>query len=212
MTRTKTHLTFLVDASGSMGSIRQDVIGGVNAMIEDQRQETGKCRITIIAFDSRQPSQVIRDRVKLKDCKDLTIDEYQPRSMTPLLDAMGQAITRIEDKDDWQQIFAVYTDGMENASKEYTTGSLKALVESKIKDHEWVFTYLGAGQDAFAQAQSMGVPTANASSLNLGADSYRGGTQSVSTMTRGVRRSRAGGQSVQVDDVYASTGVEKPKE
>lgn len=142
--RTKTHVTLLLDASGSMSPLQDDVIGATNQFADDQAKIEGECKVSVIAFDSHNHAQILRDRVNVNDYEPITATEYVPRGGTPLLDAMGEAIQRIKDKPKWQQVFAVYdfrkaleAVGQENSSAEWTNDSLAKLVKAKTDDHEW---------------------------------------------------------------------------
>jgi hypothetical protein len=106
---------------------------------------------------------VIRDRVPSTGCADLGADEYQPRAQTPLLDAVGHGVSLLDrsKQPDERAILAVMTDGLENASREYTKDTIKALLDRKQKEDGWLVLYLGAGHDAWQQAHSMGLHAGN---------------------------------------------------
>lgn len=176
------HLYFLLDRTGSMMPIRTDVIGGFNTFLADQKAKPGECVMTAIQFDSGGPFDVICEAKPLDQVAELTIDTYAPRGMTPLLDAEGRAMVMAEERAAKRAaagepaeaiVFATYTDGLENASSEWTFEALAA----KKKEHEgdWAFLYLGAGHDAYSQSQHMGTRVVNTSSV--GRDTA--GTQAV---------------------------------
>lgn len=147
-------LIFLLDRSGSMETCRDDTIGGFNAFVSDQKTLGGK--LTLVQFD-HEIKNVYED-TPLGDVAPLTIETFQPRGSTALMDAIGRTIKAHDSKTG--VVFIIQTDGEENSSHTYTKAHIKDLIEQKTKDG-WTFMYLGANQDAFAEAGSMGIaPTA----------------------------------------------------
>ena len=155
-----THLYFLLDRSGSMQSIKSDIEGGFQAFVEEQRTATGECRATLAQFDDVY-ELVYADR-PIADVPPL---DLQPRNMTALHDAMGRLITEAgqklaamkEEERPGTVIVAIMTDGLENASKEWTGPSIKALVTQQTNVFGWTFMYMGADQDAIEVGESLGI-------------------------------------------------------
>ena len=146
-------LIFLLDRSGSMETCRTDTIGGFNAFVADQKTLGGK--LTLVQFDHEINN--VFENVPLGEVNPLTSDTFQPRGSTALMDAIGRTI-----KTHWSKkgvVFIIQTDGEENSSHSYTKAHIKDLIEQKTKDG-WTFMYLGANQDAFAEAGSMGIAPA----------------------------------------------------
>lgn len=141
---------FLLDVSGSMESCWDDTIGGFNSFLSDQKATGG--RLTLVQFDHEYT--VTCSRTPIKDVKPLTRETYKPRGSTALLDAIGTMIK------DWtaraKPSVVILTDGLENSSKKFTKAHIKDLIEAKTKEG-WTFAYLGANQDAFAEAGSIGI-------------------------------------------------------
>jgi hypothetical protein len=161
MTRSDlTHLYFLLDRSGSMQSIKSDIEGGFAAFVDEQRNGAGECRATLAQFDDVY-EVVYADR-PIADVPPL---DLQPRNMTALHDAMGRLITdagaRLDALPEGQRpgtvIVAIMTDGLENASKEWTGASIKALVSQQSNAYNWTFMYMGADQDAVEVGASLGI-------------------------------------------------------
>jgi len=161
MTRSDlTHLYFLLDRSGSMQSIKTDTEGGFAAFIEEQRRAPGECRVTLAQFDNEY-DVVYADR-PLADVPPL---DLQPRGSTALLDAMGRTISDAgtalaalrESERPGTVIVAIMTDGMENASHEWTHPAIKALVTQQSGQWGWQFMYMGADQDAIEVGAQLGV-------------------------------------------------------
>ncbi len=161
MTRSDlTHLYFLLDRSGSMQSIKSDIEGGFAAFVEEQRTGVGECRATLAQFDDVY-EEVYADR----PVGDVPPLDLQPRNMTALHDAMGRLITdagaKLDALPDSERpgtvIVAIMTDGLENASKEWTRASIRALVSQQSNTYGWTFMYMGADQDAVEVGESLGV-------------------------------------------------------
>jgi Mg-chelatase subunit ChlD len=142
-------LIFLLDRSGSMELCRDDTIGGFNSFVKDQAVIGGK--LTLIQFDHE--IQTTYTNVELKDIVPLTIETFQPRGSTALLDAIGETIKSPKCT---HPVVIILTDGQENSSTKFTKAHIKDLIEQKTKDG-WTFMYLGANQDAFAEAGAMGI-------------------------------------------------------
>ena len=90
------HISIVLDRSGSMASIADDIVGGFNEFLREQRKRDGEARVTLVQFDGQDPFEILVDGRDLRDVQDLTRDRYQPRGMTPLLDATGRMILRID--------------------------------------------------------------------------------------------------------------------
>lgn len=158
-----TELVFILDRSGSMQGLEADTIGGFNAMLEKQKREPGEAFVSTILFDDRV--EVLHDRVKLDEAAPITEKEYFVRGCTALLDAVGGAIhhignvhkyARSEDVPE-RTVFVITTDGMENASRRYTAGKVKRMIEHEKEKYGWEFLFLGANIDAVETAASLGI-------------------------------------------------------
>jgi uncharacterized protein YegL len=160
----KTMICLILDRSGSMAGRENDVIGGVNSFIEDQKKLPDPASVAFVRFDTGHIER-FRPMQDLAKVEPLTRDDFQPRGGTPLLDAVGQTITALDN--DWKAekpdrcIVVIVTDGEENASREYTKDKIQALIKARQDSNMWAFMYLGANVDAFAEAGSMGIMTAN---------------------------------------------------
>jgi hypothetical protein len=141
---------FLLDCSGSMESCWDDTIGGYNALVKEQAEFGGT--MTLVQFDHEY--NVTYENKPIGEVEPLTRETYKPRGSTALLDAIGQTIK--ECKTAMLPTIIILTDGLENASKKYTKAHIKDLIFERQKDG-WQFLYLGANQDAFAEAGSMGI-------------------------------------------------------
>ena len=164
------HISVVLDRAGSMDAIADHVVGGFNEYLNGQRQRAGTARVSLVQFDSDDPFEILIDGIDLAEVPDLDRAAYQPRGMTPLFDAVGRMIGRIDNQiaariktDDAaeDQIVVVVTDGLENASIEHTRSSVFKMVEHR-REQGWVFVFLGADQDAYAEGTAMGVSGSNA--------------------------------------------------
>ena len=152
-----------VDRSGSMSGLESDTIGGFNAMIEKQKKAPGEALVSTILFDN--VSEVIHDRVNIRDIKPMTDREYCVRGCTALLDAIGGAIHHIgnvhkyarEEDVPAHTLFVITTDGMENASRRYDSARVKQMIEHEKSKYGWEFLFLGANIDAVETAKHFGI-------------------------------------------------------
>ena len=163
MKKNLTELVFILDKSGSMSGLEADTIGGFNAMIDKQRLEAGEALVSTVLFDT--DCTVVHDRVNLADVPKLTEREYCPGGCTALLDALGGAIRHIgsvhkyarEEDVPERTLFVITTDGMENASRRYTSDQVKAMIQRQKAKYDWEFLFLGANIDAVETAGRYGI-------------------------------------------------------
>ena len=172
-------LVFILDRSGSMSGLESATIGGFNAMIAKQKKEDGEAYVSTVLFDN--VSEVLHDRVSLKDIPKMTAKDYTVRGCTALLDAIGGAIHHIgnihkyarpEDVPE-QTLFIITTDGMENASRFYSSDRVKQMIQRQKAKYGWEFLFLGANIDAVETARQFGIGADRA--VNYNSDSA--GTQ-----------------------------------
>ena len=172
MKKNLTELVMILDRSGSMGGLESDTIGGYNSMLKKQREEDGEVLVSTVLFDDR--SEVLYDRVPLEKMPQMTEKEYYVRGCTALLDAVGGAIHHIasvhkyareEDRPE-KTIFVITTDGLENASREYSYGRVKKMVEQQKEKYGWEFLFLGANIDAIETAGRFGISADRAANYN----------------------------------------------
>lgn len=152
----------ILDASGSMSTIEKEAIGAVNETIQAirgarKKNEEQEHYFSLVVFNSDEVKTVY-DCVEAGKIEELTSAQYHPSSCTPLYDAMGNALTHLRKKvaDNDNVLVTIVTDGYENASVEYNSTSINALVDN-LKKKDWLFAYIGANQDAKAVGRSMGI-------------------------------------------------------
>ncbi len=163
------HISVILDRSGSMASIADDVVGGFNTFLKEQRSSEGEARVTLVQFDGNDPFEILIDGEDIADAKDLDPGRYIPRGNTPLYDAVGMMISRIEaeilERADAgnpieDQLVLIITDGFENASREFDGTTLAGLIEAK-KKQTWTFVFLGSDESTFSEGARMRVESGN---------------------------------------------------
>jgi len=157
--KNKLYAHVILDRSGSMATIQAKTVDAFNEYLNGLAADDNiSARVSLTIFDSTS-IDLLRDNVKAKDCPKLTSEEYQPRASTPLYDAIGKTVAKIdtETRREGENVaLVILTDGMENASTEYTKESVKALLDGRQKTKNWLVIYLGANQDAFAEGSKFG--------------------------------------------------------
>lgn len=154
-----TEIIVITDRSGSMGNLVNDVIGGYNNFLEEQKKIEGQARVTFVQFDHE--IEQLYEGKPLSEAPLLTPVTYRPRGSTALLDAIGRTLTTQGErigKERWAnlKVVVILTDGEENASKEYTLEKIREL-SSQFETHGYRFVYIGANQDSFKAASNLGL-------------------------------------------------------
>ncbi len=163
MKETLTEMIFILDRSGSMSGLESDTIGGFNSMIEKQKAVEGDAIVSTVLFN--QSTNVLHDRIDIREIKQMTRYDYQPSGMTALLDSVGGSIRHIRRiysetlKEDRPKkvIFVITTDGLENCSKHYRYDDIKKLISDTQEKYEWEYIFLGANIDAINEASKFGI-------------------------------------------------------
>lgn len=189
----------LLDHSGSMSTSKVATEDGWNELINEQRNQPGKCKVTLAQFDTEY--ELLYQWANIKDVPPFVL---QPRGMTAMLDATGKFITEVgmylsalpEDKRPNKVVCVIMTDGMENASMEWDWEQVKKLIEQQRADWNWEFMFLGANIDAVKVGASMGVPMASSIQYNSRSDHgthavYAAASNAVSGLRSGMPASMA---------------------
>jgi uncharacterized protein YegL len=167
-----TELVFILDRSGSMSGLESDTIGGYNAMLGKQKKEPGEAVITTVLFDDKY--ELLHDRINLAGIESITDKEYFVRGSTALLDAVGKTINKIgnvqkhtaEAERAEHVMFVITTDGMENASREFSYEKVRQMIEHQKSKYGWEFIFLGANIDAVTTAERFGICKDRAANYN----------------------------------------------
>jgi len=206
-----TEIVFVLDRSGSMQSIAEDMRGGFDSFITEQKKLPGECRVTLTQFDNEY--EIVYAGKPLAEVPKLALI---PRGDTALYDAIGRTIVATgerlaamnENDRPSKVIFVVITDGFENASTEYHAGLIHAMITEQRYKYSWEFAFLGADQNAIGVAKDLGVHPGNAVS-------YRGNSQGTKGLLRGlsaqIGHSRATGATFNYSQaVYDSYVTDTP--
>ena len=181
----ESRIWFLLDRSGSMESIAEAVVGGCNAFFSEQRAVAGTAKVTFVQFDDRDPHEVLLDDVDLASVVPLGEHEFIPRGNTPLLDATAMLLDRAEARGGapTDNLVVVFTDGQENASRRWDRSRLFRRI-SDLQDRGWTFVFLGANQDSYASAGSLGISSGSISNFDATPRSVAAAYGGLSRATR----------------------------
>ena len=189
-----THIHILIDRSGSMAPVANDVAGWYATFLAAQKSGPGECSISLATFDDGSYDVVVPPTDVQKAPPTFVL---HARGFTPLLDSVARSINEVgirlsalpEEERPSKVILIVQTDGLENASREYDLAKVKALVERQRTVYNWEFMFLGADIDAYGVGSSIGVAAVATGSIGNNAQGYR---VAASVMSAAVLRSRSG--------------------
>lgn len=203
-----TEMVFIIDASGSMTSLRNDTVGGFDSLIEEQKKtdkELGtKTKVSTILFNHQL--KTIHNRTILKNINSLN---YYTFGATALLDAVGDTINNIgiqlakekeQDRPNNVLVFII-TDGEENCSKEYTNNKIKEMIKHQEEKYNWTFSFLGANQDSFSNADGLGISAKNVTNFNC---SSQGVDAVYKSTSKRILDLKLGGTMRSASEVYNS--------
>jgi uncharacterized protein YegL len=150
-----THVIFILDRSGSMHGKEADVIGGFNSYVDELRREPeGQVGLSYVRFDNEL--ELVWSDVPLADVPRMDDTLYAPRGATALLDAIGTTLSAVREREGHRYTVIIHTDGLENASREWTGDAVKNLIEKLQAKGNWTFAFFGEGIDAWQQADAYG--------------------------------------------------------
>ena len=187
-----THICIVLDASGSMGVIEDDIKGSFRSLIKTQKEIEGKTVLDLYQFsdDCRR----LVEHVDLADIKEDLMSNYHCSGCTTLndavytsIDTLGMELAAMQEEDRPQNVvFVIITDGYENASRKHSSMDVKCRIELQSSKYSWDFQYLGANQDAFAVGETMGIAKencvnydANASGMVYACDNINANVQRI---------------------------------
>ncbi len=184
----------ILDRSGSMESLAEDTIGGYNSFLAKQKENPSAAEVTTVLFDNEY--ELIAEAVNLQEIEDLTSETYYARGTTALLDALGMTITgtlgRFEKENICPEkrrvLVMIMTDGLENASHEYSKATVKSLIEETTNKYHWNYIFMGANMDSVSEAAQIGIPARRA--MNFSADK-RGVADTFERMSEAADEARA---------------------
>lgn len=164
------HLCFVIDESGSMYGSTNDVIGGFNNLIEEQRKvKDGECLVSVYRFASQVQKEFIG-----KPLSEVEGLQYNPGGGTAMNDGIGMAIHEIgvwlNDMDESERpsknMIIIMTDGEENMSCEYSLEQVKEMIKHQEEKYNWSFVYMGSDVSSLDDAKALGISLSSISSKN----------------------------------------------
>lgn len=200
-----TDITIILDKSGSIQSIKSDIIGGFNSFVADQKSAPGKAVLSLIEFSNTVETTI--NTVDITKVEDLTDSTFRPGGLTALYDAIGSTIDKTGERLNKLKpserpdnvIFVILTDGYENASRDYSSLRVKELVKHQQEKYNWNFIFVGANQDAVLTSATLGINKDYAVTYTASSAGVNSVMGSVSANIRSFRvksKGGVGGQSV----------------
>ena len=183
-----THISVILDRTGSMEVIRDDTIGGFNAFLNSQKAEPGLATLTLVQFDSQDPYEIIFQFKPVVEIPELTRETFVPRASTPLLDAIGRGINDLEknlaelaeDEKPSRVVMVIITDGQENSSREFRKDQIEKMIREKQEKLVWQFVFLSADLDAIGDALASGMHAASVMAHDKNGEGTRAAWASLS--------------------------------
>jgi hypothetical protein len=215
-----TEIAYILDRSGSMQPMQEPAVAAFNDFIKSQLDVPGAARLTLVQFDDAYEVPV--PATPIQDVPQLTAATYTPRGRTALLDAIGRTIketdlriTALPDVDKpGKVILAIFTDGEENASQEYTLKHIGDLIRLYRDQKGWEFLFLAANQDAMATAATMRMDTGISASVSFSAKGVRSTGSAMSRKVRAMRMKSGGSMDAQAmeDDAKSMNEIVQEEE
>ena len=163
--KTRVFNLIILDESGSMSCIERQALTGVNETLQTIRRAQEKYPeqeqyVTFVPFQTGS-IKFVRDCEPISEVKDLEPKDYNPGTCTPLYDAIGLSVNHLKKNvsENDSVLVTIITDGYENDSHEFTSRDISRMVE-EMKSKGWLFTYIGANQDAIEVAKTMNIKNA----------------------------------------------------
>lgn len=185
-----TLINVILDRSGSMSTIADEVVGMYNRFIDEQKNLPDYAEVSLTQFDDLYEETYIRR--PLTCCESLVHGKtYQPRGMTALYDAVGKTINKINqdieklsmNKRPQRVLFVIITDGHENASREYMGKTIQDLIATYKKERGWDFIFLAAGIDSFAEGMRFGMSLDKCMDFDKSSSGLRSMGENISAYT-----------------------------
>lgn len=165
MKKKATEMVCILDRSGSMYKKRKDTIGSFNQMLEKQKGEPGEAYITTALFSDQ--CDVLYSHTPIRETEELAEQDYYIGGNTALFDAIGKVFHQTDSllegrEGDYEEKVLVFiiTDGMENASVQYSRQQIKKLIEEKQKKG-WVILFFGTDMEMIKLAEDTGIRKEN---------------------------------------------------
>ncbi len=176
-----THITIVLDRSGSMSRISRDMEGGVEKFLADQRKLPGKCTVSLIRFDNE--IETVFHNMPIANVERIRIS---PRGGTALHDATMKGIALAKTVTADKHILVVITDGEENSSKEYRKHHVVTAI-TDAQNRGWAAMFFGASLNSLQEAESMGFFKSSAVAYTTNTASVNSATNLLSVASAGYR-------------------------
>jgi hypothetical protein len=173
----QTHISMILDRSGSMSSCSAETINAVNTYLAKAREDSvlKEADLELMIFDN-DSIDCIRSGAPIA-LADIAADDFIPRGLTPLYDAIGRGVdsldARLAKSGSSKAVLVVATDGMENASRKHSHDSIAELIKAR-QDKGWLVIFLGAGLEAARQGTALGIRAASTANIGTDAKSWTG--------------------------------------
>jgi uncharacterized protein YegL len=215
MKKDYTDIICLLDRSGSMASLKNDMVNGLKTFVAEQKKLPGECLFTLVQFDSTE-YKTVYDARPIDKVEDI---DLIPGGATPLLDSLGRLIEdtgkrfKIMREDERPQhiVFMIITDGEENASMRFSRHQIREMIKVQSETYNWHFTYLGANQDAFQEAHSIGIPRESTITFQANLMGTQSMYNSASNATSMLRSGIVGTMAYNKSDYDAQEDAKQPK-
>ena len=183
-----TDITMILDRSGSMGRIHEQVIRSFNDFLTEQKAVEGEAKISLIQFDDQY--EVNYEGIDIQKAEDLNATTYMPRASTALNDAIGRTITnmkvRLKETNE-KVVVVITTDGMENASVEFRRAQIREMIKECEEKLGWKFMYLAADDASFDEYEGMGMERGRSFKSGRGGRGYDNAAKLMSSKIAGYR-------------------------
>lgn len=165
------HICLILDRSGSMNSVKNEIINGINVYLQGQIDEN-PCTCTLVQFDTEY--EVLYLNVPIKDVAPRNLDNFIPRGSTALLDAIGKSINDVghtlslmnEDERPGKVVVVIVTDGQENASRNFNKTQITEMIKHQQEAYNWEFVFIGCDANGIQDAYSYGINVSNTAQYN----------------------------------------------
>ncbi|MCB1276123.1 vWA domain-containing protein [Prosthecobacter sp.] len=215
-----TEIAYILDRSGSMQPMQEPAVAAFNDFVKSQLDVPGDARLTLVQFDDAYEVPV--SARPIQDVPQLTAATYTPRGSTALLDAIGRTIKetdrRLSGLPDAEKpgkvILAIFTDGEENASREYSIKHISDLIRLYRDEKGWEFLFLAANQDAIATAGHMRISASFSGNVSFNEKGVKSTGSAMARKVRAMRLKSIGAMDAQatVDEAMSMDDIIREEE
>lgn len=210
-----TDMTILLDRSGSMATIKTAMESALDELFI-QHKQIPATRVTLVQFDSEDPYDVVFENRLISSVPKVTLE---PRGWTPLCDALcesidqtGRRLKRLDPSNRPSKVlFIVITDGAENSSRKHNRADVKDRITKQSDVYNWEFVYLGANQDAIAEATTLGIRAGSTMTFGYNTIDTQNAMRSVMANTLSYSGGAAGAAMASFSDDDRENAVKQEK-